>query len=133
MKMPNNDFQVIKKIYLEWCKLPRSMRKPPTQAEFAEEHDVSRRTLIRWGQDPEFKQAIAENTIGYLSTEDIADIMYAMKKKAKSGSIEAARELFKMSGLYDTKLPSEVDSEDYSNLTDAELDEILDAEEAGGS
>ena len=125
--MGKNPYDGLKNQFIEWLSQPPALRKPRTQIELAEELGIQRETLSRWKQDPEIKNAVANNTVQLLDADDLAAIMYSMKEKAKAGNVQAAKLLLEMSGMRDRLLAAEVEEEeDLTELSDEELKQLAD-------
>lgn len=80
-------------IFIQWFALPKPLRKPATQAEFAENFKLSEQTLSNWKQMPEFKIDIIAQVLQNAG-EHFPDIMWAWQQRMKSESAAADIKLY---------------------------------------
>jgi len=71
--------------FCRWCAIPKELREPKEQKDFAKQFNVSESMLSQWKQTPEF----IGNRRHYIQTwlgDDLPELMYATKKFALKGS-----------------------------------------------
>lgn len=94
--------------------------------EIAEQSGISVRQLHRWRKDPNFKQAIVEQSLENVK-EVLPNVLKAHQKKAEAGNIKAIELFYKLFGLLVEKQEIEqtVSNKDKSNEDLAkDLDEL---------
>lgn len=116
-----NDMEVIRRQFAEWMSLPKTHRVPKTQLEFADEYGVSREVLSRWKKDPEFKQEVADAGLDWFSSDDITDIVFALKKSAKGGNVNAIKLCLTMAGVITDGRKDDPEAIDPSKLGELDL------------
>lgn len=132
MPIKTDQSDALKEDYANWLKYPdstarRAAGEPTSKSEWAKKYGVNRTTIWRWEQDNEFKRMVYEQNLGMLSTDDIHKIMAALKGKAFSGNVQAAKLLLEWSGLKGGMLkptPDEFDATMLSAMSDEELDSL---------
>ena len=72
------------KAFAEWLALPKEIREPSTQQEFAEMIGVTPMTLSRW-KKRQTLQDYHENTLIVKLRDDLADLYEALKQHAING------------------------------------------------
>jgi hypothetical protein len=74
----------VKEAYLDWLKVPPSLREPRTKKAFAEQWGITDRTLLNWEQTKEFKEKLLEFKKG-LGSRMYADLIGAAYEIAMEG------------------------------------------------
>jgi hypothetical protein len=82
-----------------WLATPPSERRPRTQRALAAELEVHETTLTDWKRLPGFAEAVAAMVLPIVKC-DLSDVLHAQVKEAKKGSLEHAKWLFLVTGLY---------------------------------
>lgn len=85
--------------FLNWLAMPLAMRDPPTQKEYAQQIEVTEKTLCDWKRNLDLMEGYKDLVILYLIEYEIPDCLRAMSKKAKSGSSHAFNALMEALGL----------------------------------
>ena len=83
------------KKFIKYLSKPKSERK--TQRALAKELDVSEKTLTFWKKRKDIWDKVYDNTLDYLQ-QDLPDILHAISKKAKQGSIKHAEMVLELTG-----------------------------------
>lgn len=93
--------------------------------EIAEELGVSARQLRRIREKQDFKQALKDSAVS-ASSEDVADVLKALTKKAKNGDIKAIQLFVQVHGLIVEKkeVKSTTTVEDVSNVKQMSNEDI---------
>ncbi|GEK57104.1 hypothetical protein CHL76_02125 [Marinococcus halophilus] len=94
--------------------------------DIAERCGVSVRQLHRWRTEPEFKQAIVEQSLNNVKDE-IPDVLSAHKKQATKGNVKAIELFYKLFGLLVEKqeIEQNVSNKDKDNEDiDKEINEL---------
>lgn len=112
--------------YLDWlCTAPVD-RKPASKAKYAVEHQVAEQTLRRWEKNEVFRkqwQERVDQTVGSPErTQNLLDKLYA---DAMGGDVKAAQLYFSVTGKMAPQQVSVSRERGMSELTDAELDELI--------
>lgn len=84
--------------FIQWLALPKAERKPKTQRLFATEVNVTETTLGRWKQLPGFRDTVARTAKEFMK-DDTSDVLGAIRKFAKQGSIPHINMFLSMTGL----------------------------------
>ena len=85
--------------FLEWCALPKKLRKPRTQRLLAEQIGVDENTLTRWKKLDGWLLAVAEIAREYMG-DDLPDIFAALAREAKKGSAPHIKMALEVTGVY---------------------------------
>ena len=119
--------------FIEWLLVPKAERQPRTQNELAEKLGVTPSDLSAWKRDVEFLQAwdaMYLKTIG--SPETKMKIMQTLMQTATDEDdpkhVQAAKTFFEIEGSLrpsKTQVDVNVHGTKPSELTDAQLDELL--------
>ncbi len=81
-----NNFSPEQLRFIAWLALPKAERKPKTQRELAGVFEVAEETLSRWKDLPGFRDAVNRTAREYVK-DDIPDVLAAIRKHAKAGSV----------------------------------------------
>jgi hypothetical protein len=73
--------------FAEWLLDP--YRNPPTQKEWAEQHDLDAATLSDWKRREDVRALLAEWRERYRPA--FVDVVYALFRRARAGDVQAAR------------------------------------------
>lgn len=131
MPTKSDQMDALREDYARWLRFPNATARaaagePTSKNEWAKKFGVNRTTIWRWEQDPEFKKMVYDQNLKLLTTDDVHKIINALKGKAFSGNVQAAKMLLEWSGLKDAIVEDDSQtSVDISNLTDEELDKQL--------
>ena len=87
--MKRNIDPAIKEEYMNWLLTPPGEREPSTKKEFAEEHNVSYRTLYYWEDEDDFQSALRELKAKW-GTRWHGDILGRLMDIVQNGSDNAA-------------------------------------------
>lgn len=71
--------------FCRWCAIPKDIREPKEQKDFAKQFNVSESMLSQWKQTPEYM----DNRRRYIQMwigDDLPELMYSTKKFALRGS-----------------------------------------------
>ena len=104
--------------FIEWKATPKASRDPRTQEQLAKKLGVGKRTLARWSQKPEVKEAIKDR-VRELLGEALPELYAVLQREALTGSFSHLKMAFEMLGEYVEK--HEVDA------THTVSDDVLDA------
>jgi hypothetical protein len=85
-----------------WLALPPPAREPRSQRALALQLEVHEVTLTNWKRLPGFGAAVTELALELVKTE-LAPILFAQVKQARSGSLEHAKWLFEVAGIWSPK------------------------------
>lgn len=130
----------IKERYAEFLRYPNAEARriaglPPTKGEFCRKWHIDRATPWHWEQDAEFMRKVYDTNLDAVSVQDVAEIIQALKNKAKSGNTQAAKMILDWVGI--TGKNPYVDLEPHAdivasvaNMTDKELEAMLAKEDA---
>lgn len=89
--------------YMAWSALPKSERKPATEAEIAAKVGVDDRTLRRWKQLPGFWDGVRDEARANLKSS-IGRIYDALIKEAEAGSYQHVKLALEMLGEHTDKI-----------------------------
>lgn len=103
----NVRFSVNQTRLIEWLAQTKYDRKPPTQELLAEEMGVNPRTLYRWKQEPELKQAVTQRARELLG-DDLPEIYGALRREAIKGSYQHIKLCLEVTGEYTETTRQEV-------------------------
>ena len=84
--------------FIRWLALPKAERVPKTQREIARQFDVAEETLSRWKDIPGFRDAVNQ-LARELVKDDIPEVMGAVRREAKKGSIQHVNIVLAMAGM----------------------------------
>jgi hypothetical protein len=76
--------------FVEWCALPKKVREPRTQGEFARMYGLHIDTLTDWKKREGFQEEVDRYRISYFR-EFASDIYYALVQRALTGNVAAVR------------------------------------------
>ena len=85
----SRDLEVTKADFIEWRRLPPAARKPKTITGWAEEHDVARKTLHAWLNEPDVKRAIVSTGRHLFTADEIKRARDTLVAEAHGGSVFA--------------------------------------------
>jgi hypothetical protein len=85
-----------------WLAVPPHDRKPRTQRALAAQLEIREGTLSDWKRLPGFGQAVTELALEWVKTA-LAPILFAQVAQARSGSLEHAKWLFEVAGIWSPK------------------------------
>lgn len=138
----NRTNEAIKEAYREWLRIPRQVRLaeknkpnprfPSTREEFCKMYGVSRQTLWRWEQDPEFFASLSQDIMGLITLDELIQMIEVQKQKALRGDRNSFKLLmdymkFPLDKLIAMNAEKEVEKEyDFSKMSDEELEKLLD-------
>lgn len=112
--------------YLDWLCTPPVERKPPSKAKYCAELKVAENTLRRWEKNEVFRklwQERVDQTVGSPErTQNLLDKLYA---DAMGGDVKSAQLYFSVTGKMAPQQVSVSRERGMSELTDAELDELI--------
>lgn len=96
--------QKIKETYAEFVRLSTSDARsavglPTTDTEFSQRFGVSRMSLHKWKNDPDFKKMVAEPVLNFFTVQDLTGALLALKEQALSGNVPAIKQMLAMSGI----------------------------------
>lgn len=111
--------------FIEWLALPKSQRKPKTQALIAVDIGVHETTLSDWKKIPGFMDTVTTLTRNQVR-DAMADVYGALVKAAANGDVQAMKLFFEMSGEYTPKQKVDLDI-DVSKLSDDELRALVES------
>ena len=84
--------------FQRWLALPKAARSPRTQKALAEKIGVCEDTLTDWKHLPGFRDAVGALAREYVK-DDIPDILYAIRRDAKKGSVAHINMALAMCGM----------------------------------
>lgn len=85
--------------YIAWLAQTKYERKPVTEQLFAVEIGISDRTLRRWKNSPEFRQAVTTQARQFLS-DNLPEIYGALRREAEKGSFQHIKLSLELAGEY---------------------------------
>src|SRR5687768_16179579 len=97
-----NEWTAKQHIFMEWLATPSELRTPLTQGALATALGVHESTMSKWTRIPGFQDEVKALITASLK-HDYQDIMYALKRKAKSGSFPHIKMCLEMLGYYTEK------------------------------
>lgn len=136
MPIKQDQMEALREDYIRWLRFPDSTSRaaagePTSKNAWAKKHNVNRTTIWRWEQDNDFKKQVYDQNLRLLSSDDVHKIISALKGKAFSGNVQAAKMLLEWSGLKDAIMEEDEESKlDLSNLSDSQLDKMLEGYDA---
>jgi hypothetical protein len=83
-------FHTAKREFIRWLATPEALRIPNTQREFAASRNVNESTVSVWKGRPEVEREVRRLVCADSSLE-IADVLAALKRAARAGSVPAIR------------------------------------------
>lgn len=83
---------------MRWLALPKAARSPKTQRALAQQIGVCEDTLTDWKQLPGFRDATNALAREYVK-DDIPDILFAIRRDAKKGSVPHINMALAMAGM----------------------------------
>jgi hypothetical protein len=85
--------------FINWLALPRELKEPKTQTEYADMIGVNKVTLSKWKQKEGFKEAVRERALTW--TDDaLPDVLGALIKEAVGGSAPHIKMYLDMQGIH---------------------------------
>lgn len=87
-----SDLEPEAKAFVDWLIMPKSLRKPETQLQLANELDVGENTLSSWKRKKPFNDIRQERFRKVRAVEDLQDILEAAKGRAVKGEGKEANE-----------------------------------------
>lgn len=104
--------------YMDWLALPKALRQPKTDGQFATQLGVNQSTLWRWRQIPGFADELRRQVREQLKSE-VPEIYEALVKEAKKGDVPAIKLALEITGDY---VPSQkIDANVQQTLTWADV------------
>lgn len=85
--------------YIAWLAQTKYERKPATEQLFAAEIGLSDRTLRRWKNSPEFRQAVTVQARQFLN-DSLPEIYGALRREAEKGSYSHIKLSLEITGEY---------------------------------
>jgi hypothetical protein len=102
-KNPTTGLNPDQEHFARWLSTPPKERKPPTQQLLALEMGRGEVTLVRWKQIPALDQYVKDAVIQYVKLDKLGPIIYAQVREAEKGSLEHAKWLMEITGIYTAK------------------------------
>lgn len=84
--------------YQYWLAQSKYDRVPPTKELFAADLGVNAATLWRWEQTPGWDAAVTAIALKYIQ-KDTAEVLQALAREAKKGSIQHIKEFLSLVGI----------------------------------
>lgn len=94
-----NDFTATQLRYIDWLAASKYERSPMTEQLFAAEIGVTDRTLRRWKQLPDFREAVTKRARELLG-DDLPEIYGALRREAGKGNFQHIKLALEMTGEY---------------------------------
>jgi hypothetical protein len=85
-----------------WLAVPPMARTPRSQRALAAQFEIREATLSDWKRLPGFGDAVTELALEWVKAE-LAPILFAQVAHARSGSLEHAKWLFEVAGVWSPK------------------------------
>ena len=107
-------------LFAEWLAVPRQLRHPKTQKEFAARLDVCPDTLSRWKKDPDLQAQVY--TLAHKRLENsLPDVLGVIIDNAMAGSYQFVKLILELTQKYSIKITVQSDQpqigiEQYSAL-----------------
>ena len=98
-----------KQLFAEWLAIPKEMREPRTQKEFAVQLNVQPETLSRWKKDPALQDQVYEVARAYLENR-LPEIMHGIGEKAAAGEYKFVILALELTGRYNQAITVRTDS-----------------------
>lgn len=129
--MSNNvHFSANQITFIEWLATTKFERTPATQKLLADDLGVNEKTLTRWKQIPELKEAVTKRARELLG-DDLPEIYGALRREAMQGSYQHIKLALELTGEYTETTRQTIQSLniDISQLNDEQLERIAGGED----